>query len=90
MKIILSLILSIFLTSCWTWPIKSEPTIEPAKPVKIDKSILEPCPLLQEDIVLVTFPDLLVAYSDLATKYSTCATQQRNSVKLLKEFGNIK
>lgn len=88
MKIILSIILSMFLISCSTT--KPEPAIAPAKVVRIDSSALQQCSLLQEDIVLVTFPDLLVAYSDIATKYADCANKQKNSVKLLKEFGNIK
>lgn len=89
MKIILSIILSIFLTSC-TWQTKPEPVIEPTKVVKIDKAILLPCDLLKEDVILATFPDILVAYSDIATKYADCAGKQNNSIKLLKEFGNIK
>lgn len=89
MKIILSIILSIFLTSC-TWPIKPEPVIEPAKVIKIDKAVLLTCDLLKEDVILATFPDILVAYSDIATKYADCAGKQNNSIKLLKEFGNIK
>ena len=89
MKFIPIIFLSILLTGC-PWPIKPEPAIELAKPVKIEKAALELCNLLQEDIVLVTFPDLLVAYSDIATKYAECAGKQKNSVKLLKEFGNIK
>ena len=89
MKFIPIIFLSILLTGC-PWPLKSEPAIEPAKTVKIEKAALEQCSLLQEDIVLVTFPDLLVAYSDIATKYADCAGKQKTSVKLLKEFGNIK
>lgn len=89
MKIILSIILSIFLTSC-SWPTKPEPVIEPAKVVKIDKAALLSCDLLKEDVILATFPDILVAYSDIATKYADCANKQNSSIKLLKEFGNIK
>lgn len=89
MKFILSLILSIFLVGC-TPPKKPEPAIEPAKAVRIESIVLEQCSLLQEDVILITFPDLLVAYSDIATKYADCANKQKTSVKLLKEFGNIK
>lgn len=89
MKFIPIIFLSILLVGC-PWPLKPEPAIEPAKTANIEKAALEPCSLLQEDIVLVTFPDLLVAYSDIATKYATCAGKQDTSIKLLKKFGGIK
>ena len=88
MKIIPILILSIFLTGCGLFK-KQEPTIEPTKVVKIDKEALLPCDLLKEDLVITTFESSLKVYGDTAEAYAKCAKQQSNSIKLLKQFGNI-
>lgn len=89
MKFIPILFLSIFLVAC-TPPKIPEPVIEPAKVVTIDPAALESCALLDENAKLASFSDILAVYGDLATKYADCANKQRTSVKLLKEFGNIK
>ncbi len=92
MKIIPILILSLFLTGCGFFEKfrKPEPPAITPQTINIDKAALEYCDLLKEDLVIKNFQDSLVAYGDLATAYSKCANKQATSVKLLKQFGNIK
>lgn len=89
MKFIPIIILSIFLSGCGLFK-KDGPTIEPAKVVKIDMDALIPCDLLKEVLVINTFEDGLKVYAETAEAYGKCAKQQSNSIKLLKQFGNIK
>ena len=89
MKIIPILLLSLFLTACDTFPKKEVAAISP-KVVNIDSTALEQCPNLKEDITVSTFDQFIVLYGDLATMYGKCAGQQAGSIKLLKQFGNIK
>jgi hypothetical protein len=86
-KIIPILLLSLFLVACDTIP-KIPPIT--TKPVTLDSTALEQCPSLKEDITVSTFDQFIVVYGDLATMYGKCAGQQAGSVKLLKQFGNIK
>lgn len=91
MKFIPILILSIFLIGCAT-P-KRERTItivEPAKVVNIAPEALKECNLLEENVVITTFEDAVIAYTNVVTAYGTCANKQTSSIKLLKQFGNIK
>ena len=82
------LLLVLVLVGCATAPL---PTIvPPSKVVHIAPSVLESCTLLDENPLVSTFEDVLVLYSELATAYGVCADKQSNSIKLLKEFGNIK
>ncbi len=93
MKIIPILILSIFLTGCGfleNFKKKEEPPAITTNKVHIDKESLDLCVSLDETLVVRNFQDAVVAYSDLAVKYGNCANKQYNSVKLLKQFGNIK
>lgn len=90
MKIIPVLLLAIFLQGC-TAPRKRIPTIvEPTKVVQLAPESIQPCELLKEDVVIKGFDEALVVYSDLANAYGVCAKKQLNSIRLLKEFGNIK
>lgn len=90
MKLILALILTIFLQGCSLWKTIPPPVIPPDKVVNIAKEALEPCNLLSENLVINTFEDAIVAYGDLSTSYGICANKQSVSIKLLKQFGNIK
>lgn len=92
MKIIPIIILSIFLTGCGFFEKlrKPDPPVVTPQTVNIDKSALEYCDMLKEDLVIKNFQDSLNAYGDLAALYSKCANKQATSIKLLKQFGNIK
>lgn len=92
MKIILIVLLSIFLTGCGFFENlrKQDPPVVAPQVVNIDKSALEQCAFLKEDLVIKNFQDSLNAYGELATLYANCANKQATSVKLLKQFGNIK
>jgi hypothetical protein len=85
-KIIPILILSIFLISCSTT--KPVAAITP-KVVNLDSSVLEPCAILKEDIQILSFDQIIDLYGSLAAQYGICAIKQSNSIKLLKQFGNI-
>lgn len=86
MKIILSVILSLFLLGC-----AHHEVVPPAdKYVNIDPKLLLQCDLLNEDVVVASFSDAIVEYAAISTKYGICANKQADSVKLLKQFGNIK
>ena len=89
MKVILIITLALFMQGCAFFQ-KRAPVILPASVVTIDKTALEQCNLLKEDLVVVTFEDALLVYGELATSYGICANKQATSVKLLKQFGNIK
>ena len=89
MRVTLLLVLVLALQGCAFFQ-KRAPSIPPSTVVTIDKAALEQCSLLKEDLVVVTFEDALLVYGELATAYGTCATKQATSVKLLKQFGNIK
>lgn len=88
MKFIPIIILSILLSGCPLFK-KDGPTIEPVKVVHIDPRALEQCALLEENIELNSFEAGLVPYADMAKAYGICAKKQSNSIKLLKQFGNI-
>lgn len=90
MKTILSIILSTFLLfGCSTFKIK-EPVVELTKPMQFDRELLELCPALDDKVMAPTFENVQTAYADTANKYAVCANKQYNSVKIIKEFGNIK
>lgn len=90
MKLILGLILAVTLQGCGLWKTTPPPVIPPDKVVNIAKEALEPCILLNEGLVINTFEDAIVAYGDLSTSYGICANKQSVSIKILKQFGNIK
>jgi hypothetical protein len=90
MKTILSIILSTFLLfGCATVEL-DEPVVELIKPMQFDKEVLELCPALDDKVITPTFENVQAAYADTANKYAICANKQYNSVKIIKEFGNIK
>lgn len=86
MKIILSLILSLFLFGC----AHKEIIVPPDRVVEIDPKLLQPCELLNEEVSITSFNEILSEYATLSTKYGICANKQSSSIKLLKEFGNTK
>lgn len=88
MKTILCFILSIFLTGCACFK-NPDVTIPPESVVKLDKAVLEPCDLLDENIQIASFDEAILAYAGLSMKYGTCAGKQNVSVKLLKQFSNV-
>lgn len=91
MKTILVLTLSIFLTGCACFKTSDEPLIPIEKVVHIDTKMLEPCELLKEDINLSSFDQfLLTEYPEVIRTYIDCSIKQSNSIKLIKELGNIK
>lgn len=91
MRLIPVLILSIFLVGCACFKKPEPPFIPPDTKVNIDTKILEPCSLLKENINLVTFDQyLLVEYPQVVKQYTDCALKQSDSVKLIKQLGNIK
>lgn len=91
MKIILALTLSIFLTGCACFKKPDPPFIPPEKVVNIDSKVLELCGLLKEDINLSSFDQyILTEYPQIVRQYTDCAIKQSNSVKLIKQLGNIK
>lgn len=90
MRIIPIIILSIALTGCGFLKNKIEPVIDSTRTVKVDPRALEPCPVLSEEVTILTFEDSLIAYSNLGTMYSICANKQNDSIKIIKQFGNIK
>jgi hypothetical protein len=65
-------------------------SIPTGTPVNINPDLLKECPLLDEGLQVATFEDVVIVYSNLAKTYGYCAMQQKNSVKLIKELGNIK
>lgn len=69
---------------------KNPPAIPPGAPVNISPDALKECNLLKEDILVITFEDVIVAYGSLAAEYGACAQKQKSSVKLIKQLGNIK
>jgi len=89
-KLIPIIILAIFLQGCGLFKKVPDPSIPPDKVVQVDKAALEQCSLLNENLVISTFEDAVIAYGDLSTMYGTCAGKQAVSVKLLKQFSNIK
>ncbi len=89
MKIIPIIILSIFISGCTLFRKHEEPTLPPTKIAKVDKSLLEYCPLLKEKPVINTFQDVITEYGELSTMYGMCASKQASSIKIIKELGNI-
>ena len=90
MKVIPVLILSIALSGCGFFTKKQENPIIVDKTINIDKSYLEPCNLLDENLVVKTFEDGVEAYAMLGKEYSYCAKKQNNSILIIKKLGNIK
>jgi len=90
MKFIPILILSFLLTSCALFKKDEILPISPKAVIHLDSEVLQPCALLKEDIIILTFEDSLTEYGNLATSYSICAKKQNNSIKLLKQFAGEK
>ncbi len=90
MKIILSLILSFFLIGCASTVKDVPPVLPESTVVHIDPRVLQPCDLLPEDIQVASFDDVISVYANISSMYALCALKQADSIKLLKQFGNIK
>lgn len=89
MKILYILALCIGLSSCGLFPKKPDVIIT-EKVVRIDPRALESCKDLENVIEPVTFESLLITSINNAELYLDCRNKQENSIKLLKEFSNIK
>lgn len=85
MKTILSIILSLFLFGCAS---TEKPVVIKDEVVHLNPEALQPCTLLDENILIETFDDVIVAYGDLSTKYGICANRQLISIELLNKFSN--
>ena len=85
MKIILAVTLSLFLLGC-----AHHEVIPGDKIVDIDPKLLQPCDLLNENVKITSFSDVIAEYGILSTAYGVCANRQADSIKLLKQFGNLK
>lgn len=90
MKFILIIILSISLQACGMFKKNPEVVVVTPKIVHIDKDVIIPCSMLDEEVTISTFEDALVAYSNLGMLYGVCANKQNTSIKIIKQFGNIK
>lgn len=67
------------------------PAIPPeTKTVNLDSASLLLCDRLKEAVEVKSFEDIVAIYGELATQYAVCANRQATSVRLLKQFGNIK
>lgn len=61
------------------------------KTVKVDPRILESClPLATIDVANPQYYDILNNIEENVKIYADCATKQENSIKVIKEFANIK
>ena len=87
MKIIYALVLVFILTGCSIFRKHTEPTVIAPQTVNFDSEVLVPCKGLDPKVQTGTFEDI---YADLVTSYVICANKQSTSIKLLKQFGNIK
>lgn len=96
MKIIPVILISILLTGCIfnRKPDKSEPPAVPpavtTQKFNIDSGLLVLCPRLPETLAITSFEDVVAVYGELATQYVACANRQADSVRVLKQIGNIK
>lgn len=92
MKYILVLILSVSLQGCGflNYFKNKDPVLPPEAIATIHEDALKQCINLKENILITSLEDSLVVYGDLATAYGICAKQQSNSIKLIKQLGNIK
>ena len=82
MRVLIILLFSL-LVGC-----SSTPIVPINSTVNIDSSMLEPCPLLPEDVVVNSFEDIQTAYANNLKLYGQCAIKQIASIKLLKQFSN--
>jgi uncharacterized protein YcfL len=89
-KLIYIFLISLILSGCSSWFVKNPENIITEKTVRIDPRSLELC----KDLIIpehpVTFESLLNSSIHNAELYFDCRTRQEDSVKLLKEFANIK
>lgn len=88
MKFLYILAVSIALTGC-TWFKPNTGAIIPEKTVYIDPQVLISC----SDLIVpetISFDSLLTSSIANAELYLDCRTKQENSIKLLKEFANLK
>jgi len=82
------LLILLVLAGC-TWPVKPDATIT-ERTVHVDARALQPCAPLLPLPENATFEELLsTAFSNMEL-YSDCKGKQDTSIKLLKQFSNIK
>ena len=68
---------------------KPDPQIPPTRVINIDPKLLQACATLNKQPV-ATVEDVLLENIDLYGQYALCARKQDDSVRALKEIGNIK
>lgn len=94
MKFIPVLLIALVLQGCAALDFfkKPAPPAIPAetKTVNLDSASLLLCDRLKEAVEVKSFEDIIAVYGELATQYAVCANRQATSVRLLKQFGNIK
>jgi hypothetical protein len=89
MKIIAILAVCISLSGCGLFTKKPDASIT-TKVVHIDPRVLESCKDLVTISEPITFEGLLVSSVTNAELYLDCRNRQENSIKVIKEFSNIK
>jgi hypothetical protein len=95
MKFIPILLITLLLQGCTLLHFFKKPEPPPAIPpttktANLDSASLLLCDKLKEAVDVKSFEEIIAVYGELTTQYVTCANRQSNSVKLLKQFGNIK
>lgn len=85
---LISMLVFCLLTACATVPDAIVPP--PEKVVKIDPSALKRCQRLLELPINATYEEFLVTSIKNFELAADCARKQDLSIKLLKEFANIK
>lgn len=95
MKIIPILLITLLLQGCAFLDFFRKPNPPPvipaeAKTVNLDSASLTLCDKLKEAVEVKSFEDIVAVYGELTTQYVVCANRQATSVRLLKQFGNIK
>jgi hypothetical protein len=81
---------SILLSSCSLLPTKKPDAIITEKIVHVDARALEPCKPLIELSDTPSFDDVISVSVSNAEIYLDCKDRQNVSIKLLKQFSNIK
>lgn len=82
------LLILLVLAGC-TWPVKPDATIT-ERTVHVDARALQPCAQLLPLPENATFDELLATAFSNMELYADCKGKQDTSIKLLKQFSNIK
>jgi len=83
-----NLLLVLLLAGCASTPTAILPP--PDKTVKLDPRMLELCEFVNKLPEKASFEDVLSITITNLELYASCANKQKNSVKILKEFANMK